>query len=384
MNLEMSQYIEVNCIGLTILFSMFFHTFKLNRDDERYNRIYFLQLLVTNIFILVCDTIIYLLRWHNAQWMININYFVCILFFLAHSVFGYYWFMYSFSKLYPDYDVSRKAKIILAIPCFISAGFIFSSPWTKMIFYLNEENHYVRGKFILIVILLAMLYWIFSLIITIHQMYNPKNLCEKSIYISLLTFPIPTVIGNIVQLKFYGLSIVWICSAISLLILFITLQNRQITRDSLTGLYNKGCTDKQISLEVSRLKNANYKLFLMVVDVDHFKEINDNFGHLEGDKALISVADILRKASREKDFVGRFGGDEFVLLGHIKSDREIEEIVDNINYFVNVHNEDSPYYRLSLSIGKVIYDKSDIVNANDALAVADEEMYRNKSEKRRN
>lgn len=382
MNLAMAQYIEINSIGLIVLFTMFFYTLKINKDDERKSRVYFLKLLVTNIAILVYDTAIYLFRYHNSQWAMNVNYIICILFFISHSIFGYCWFMYSFSKLYPDYFVSKKAKIFLSIPCILSGILVVTSPFTKMIFYLTDNNHYVRGSFIWIVILLSSLYWLFSLVMILHEMLRPKRLCERYVYIGLLTFPIPTLLGNIVQLKFYGLSVVWICSALSLLILFINLQNHQLTRDSLTGLYNKGCTDKQISWEVSRLKDANYKLVLLVIDVDRFKNINDQYGHLIGDRALLSVADVLRKAASEKDFIGRFGGDEFVLISHIKSNQEIDELIDKINKLVDNHNKEADSYRLSLSIGKSVYEKGDVVSSHSAIAKADKDMYKNKQEKR--
>ncbi len=112
------------------------------------------------------------------------------------------------------------------------------------------------------------------------------------------------------------MSVTWICAAISLLVLFINLQNRQISRDILTGVYNRGQTNKQLLWECRHLSGSDYCLPVLMIDVNEFKGINDHFGHLIGDQALITVAHILRVSCDNQYFAGRFGGDEFVMLGH--------------------------------------------------------------------
>ncbi len=84
--------------------------------------------------------------------------------------------------------------------------------------------------------------------------------------------------------------------------------------DGLTHLNNRAAFQKKMIDEVSRAERYHYDLSLLMIDVDHFKQFNDSFGHAAGDDALIAVARILKQAARETDFVARFGGEEFAIL----------------------------------------------------------------------
>ncbi len=91
-------------------------------------------------------------------------------------------------------------------------------------------------------------------------------------------------------------------------------QRQRALVDPLTGLPNRAALDERLELEVARWQRYGGDLLLAVLDVDHFKRINDNYGHLAGDKVLKIIAGELTKRLRKTDFIARFGGEEFVLL----------------------------------------------------------------------
>lgn len=91
-------------------------------------------------------------------------------------------------------------------------------------------------------------------------------------------------------------------------------QRLRATSDPLTGLPNRAAYDECIQQQLSDAVVGRTRLTLVVCDLDHFKEVNDNYGHLAGDKVLRLVAKILRGALRQSDFIGRYGGEEFVIL----------------------------------------------------------------------
>lgn len=85
-------------------------------------------------------------------------------------------------------------------------------------------------------------------------------------------------------------------------------------RDQLTGLYNRHYLVDIMAGKVSEAKRHEQSLCVIMVDIDHFKDVNDSFGHLEGDKVLQKIAQILQDEARREDVVARFGGEEMVII----------------------------------------------------------------------
>ena len=88
----------------------------------------------------------------------------------------------------------------------------------------------------------------------------------------------------------------------------------QSIRDSLTGLYNRRYLDASMAREVARAERHEQDLSLLIVDIDHFKRVNDNYGHLIGDEVLLLLSRLMRSCFRLHDQLYRFGGEEFVVL----------------------------------------------------------------------
>jgi diguanylate cyclase len=91
-------------------------------------------------------------------------------------------------------------------------------------------------------------------------------------------------------------------------------KHQQAVCDPLTGLHNRLAFDERVAQEIARWKRYGQPLVLMMIDIDHFKRVNDSYGHKAGDKALLLITDQLRNHLRESDFLARLGGEEFVVL----------------------------------------------------------------------
>lgn len=375
MDIAMAEYVEVNLIGIVILLIMFIHMVAIQKLFNKGANRYFTSMLVCNIVILVSDTIIYFMRWHPSPICMLISNTMAVIFYGMAVYFGYLWILYTLKRLYPKYNITFKKRILLMLPCIMCWAVIISSPWTKLIFYFTEQNRYVRGQFMWLTMFILVSYWLAGFVITLREMHDPGYEREKNVYVTLLTFPLPAIAGNFIQLKFYGISVVWICTAITLMIVFISMQYIQVSRDMLTGLFNRRETDKHIEWELWKFRSADYKLFIMMIDVDYFKQINDKYGHLEGDKALTDVADILRNSFRTRDFIGRFGGDEFIVIGRLHAGDDINNLVNNIRNVQTVFNENAETYKISLSTGYVVYDSAKDLSTDKVIADADEQMY---------
>jgi diguanylate cyclase (GGDEF)-like protein len=150
------------------------------------------------------------------------------------------------------------------------------------------------------------------------------------------------------------------------------------TTDYLTDLPNARSLFLHVDAELSRARRTKLPLALLVMDLNGFKQINDRFGHLEGNKVLRAVADGLKAACREYDYVARMGGDEFVILLPGVRPADADRKVDHFRSIVaDVCQELFADESLSASIG-VAHFPSDASDAEQLLAEADRRMYKEK------
>lgn len=165
---------------------------------------------------------------------------------------------------------------------------------------------------------------------------------------------------------------------ISLLIIFIHIQNKNINIDELTEAYNRRYLERQLEVQTkSNLKGK--QIYMLLIDVDEFKKINDNYGHLAGDEALKEIANILKYSCDNRAFVSRYGGDEFVILGQCENASVIEKNILQIEKNVRKVNDQGKFkYSISLSIGVSIFNRSDEGGIDNFLKEADKNMYEKK------
>ena len=153
------------------------------------------------------------------------------------------------------------------------------------------------------------------------------------------------------------------------------------TRDFLTGLYNRHYFNETITREIERAKRQNESFSVIMIDIDNFKQINDRYGHLYGDRVLSEFAAILQKAARKSDILCRYGGDEFLIITPNRECKTNYAIVDRINKHVSAwsKNYSSEKLKLSLSIGCAVWDEEE--DLQNILKRADKMMYEDKKTK---
>ncbi|HEU5450716.1 MAG TPA: sensor domain-containing diguanylate cyclase, partial [Terriglobales bacterium] len=152
--------------------------------------------------------------------------------------------------------------------------------------------------------------------------------------------------------------------------------------DFLTGLKTRGYFEQQLELEVKRSERKKTHFALLMVDIDHFKQLNDTYGHHAGDQVLRDVASILMKDMREVDTVARYGGEEFVLIlpetsgpGALLVAQRLRRAVEQAKFFAGSPGATE---RLTISIGIAVFD-SDAQFKSDLIEFADAALYAAKS-----
>lgn len=146
--------------------------------------------------------------------------------------------------------------------------------------------------------------------------------------------------------------------------------------DGLTGLRNRRAFDEALPAQFELARRYQRPLSLAIIDVDHFKIMNDTFGHQAGDRVLRDVGGILESTTRRVDFVARVGGEEFAIL--LPETALFEALLFGEKIRANVAAVDRPH-RVTISIGVASMPHSEVNTANELLYAADQALYRAKN-----
>ena len=148
--------------------------------------------------------------------------------------------------------------------------------------------------------------------------------------------------------------------------------------DDLTCLYNRRAFLALAEQQVRVARRNTQGLLLFFADVDNLKEINDTYGHREGDLALVRTADALEQTFRNSDVIARLGGDEFAVLALEASCENRDVILRRLEKNIKGSNAEESHYELSLSVGMSRFDPKHPVSLGKLIAGADDAMYEEK------
>ena len=210
------------------------------------------------------------------------------------------------------------------------------------------------------------------------QSRRVESLQTKAIYRTLAFFAIPALVGGTFQVV---CSVPGLCVGImiSMLLLYIICQEQLISTDPLTGLNNRNRFETYMLSLFSNVDQAE-DVYLLMMDADGFKQINDRYGHVEGDHALQVISAALKEVcSASGGFIARYGGDEFVVLQKAVAEQDIMHLCATIND--ELAHAEVPY-ALRMSIGYARVGDS-VDTWQDLLRAADAELYRVKAEKKK-
>ena len=152
--------------------------------------------------------------------------------------------------------------------------------------------------------------------------------------------------------------------------------------DELTGLYNRRGFLAVTEQHVAAIRRDKKVPIVVYADLDGLKEINDSFGHHEGDRALAGAAEILKETFRSSDILARLGGDEFIVLAAIAQDESAESLTRRLQEQFSISNTlNGRPYDLSVSVGVAHFENGDRFSIEDLMAQADRAMYEDKRRK---
>lgn len=366
--------LQVSMFALVILIIIFLNFRKESKWIRAKNQ-YFLGMIISNILIL---TIIILIPFFEGFSSGIEPFFYKILiacYYIDSMIVMVFWFLYLHYHIHQNEKQSLKLVYVLSPFIFIYFILVLLSMFSiPLLFVINSEGFIERGTYYLALVILLHLYiGVTLLYITLYK----KNLSKSDFY-TLILFTMPPMATGLIQYFEPNFVLIWESLAISILFVFINIQSKITSIDSLTGISNRREFDKQINY-LSSQKKLDQKLWAMIVDIDNFKQINDLQSHQAGDLVLKDISKILKKSLRKDDFVARIGGDEFCVI--IDSIDEIGaiDIVNRIYENLTEYNSlRSDIFKVDISIGYGNFEQNKHKNFLDFLEHLDRKMYEQK------
>jgi two-component system, cell cycle response regulator len=155
----------------------------------------------------------------------------------------------------------------------------------------------------------------------------------------------------------------------------------QAMHDALTGIYNRGAVFDALSQELERARRQQSSLAAIMIDLDHFKQVNDRHGHLVGDQVLRETAQRIRGLVRSYDTVGRYGGEEFLVVAPGFAGAPAMDLAERLRlaFAGNPIQTSGPTVPQTLSLGVVAVEPGRSVEITELLAAADDALYRAKA-----
>nr|AGS52368.1 diguanylate cyclase/phosphodiesterase (GGDEF & EAL domains) with GAF sensor [uncultured bacterium contig00073] len=306
--------------------------------------------------------------------------------FLYWSGFVFYIFrMFAYHNilLFADYvlikDTKRLKYMSIAILAINVLHFALLLVNLKLPFYFYVDGaantiHHGNQYFICMILSFGPMFYAICELLFFRKKFKEYKFLMVLILLSLL------LLGVFTDLYIrFGMLILWPFVTAGLLYFYFSVIQNDNSIDSLTGISNR-YSFNEFTDKLSQRKTGESWAIVMI-DLDHFKSINDRFGHLEGDNALRDMASILKNCIRRNDFIARYGGDEFVLA--TRAENNIEDLISAAKKEADKLNEKNLRpYKIEISYGYDIYTADGSRPIEEFLNHIDALMYKQKEERR--
>lgn len=364
------------CLAATVYGYCLFRSFAINTGHRSFRRAVFflMMLLISNILIMSAKDA-------QGQFFYYQGLISACLFFILQAITLYFWFRFTIEEL------GGKTKTLwqwlYTIPIFIIAGFSIASMFVpNLVFYIDPTTYaYSRGTlyngiFWWVTSSISYVYFLGSIIVLI--MFK-KNV-NKFIWWGILASYLFTVGCNLLEVAYPGLETTWPGASLTMLWVFLIIILQNVQYDSLTGLNNrKQLEDYLYDIALSRSTRRHKYIIGVMLDLNDFKQINDNYGHKVGDQALKEAADILKESTSMEDFVSRYAGDEFVIIISTNDLKAADKLQARIETNEKAFNSSlSRLYQLHFAFGSVLLQRDKKIDVPTFLDLIDEKMYEDK------
>lgn len=318
----------------------------------------------------------------SDSFMRSLSYMCNGIYFAVQASVSVVWFVYAQRELQPTWRDNILHVVLSMIPMALLFIFIMITGATGWLFSIDQGNNYHRGPLFVVHPLVCLGYMIYPAISAIQKLKQKEYFLQRNKLLTIILFAavvLPFVVAQMLLGSNYPLFCIGY--TLALLVLFVNRQNQRITIDELTGVSNRSQAMRFLSYKMNAPAEPGQQiksLYVMMVDIDKFKHINDTYGHVEGDEALKRTASVLKRSVPRSYFIGRYGGDEFIIVGEAQREEEVQDICETIRENIQVANYQAMLpYTFTVSIGYSVRN-GQITSIPDFIKMADQNLYRMK------
>ncbi len=344
---------------------------KKNRESTHMEDKLYDAMCVINLMGAFFETITFLVDGNRFLFCREISYMANSLCFAGTASIGLIWGLYVDLRIYRNYKRTFKKAAIVMLPWLVECvAIILNLFGTGILFQISENNIYRRGSLAILGYVSLMIYFVYTIYLVEHSKKQGVNLN----FFPVFYFVGPCLAGVLIQLFCYGITTAWISVAIALTFVQMQSYAENLYTDELSGLYNRRYLNAVLTEQERTGSSVRYGIMM---DLNDFKSINDQFGHVVGDRAICAMGNILFRSIPDGGMAIRYAGDEFVVL-LCDADCEsafytMKEIHQNL---VGFNDSGTEPFTLSASMGYAEFGSDD--DAESFLKRMDESMYEEK------
>ena len=293
------------------------------------------------------------------------------------------WFVYVELSQGEQYITLLKTRLFTLIPAMAVPAIMLILLLVVPKTIINENGELTPLYYVLFLSVPAM-YVCISAVKSTARAFKKENYAVRTQYLVCAIYPVILTVFGIWQTLWLAAPVFCFGCAIMMLYVYIISLNDQVSIDELTRLNNRTQLKKFVASEALKQNTDRLTHYILMIDLNKFKQINDQYGHVEGDNALKRTADALKISCADnpyKTFIARYGGDEFIIIAKTEKEELIKELCSNIkSTLIRMNDEAGAKYELTACIGYANYN-GELDGFQTALASADEALYKEKAER---
>ncbi|MCR5488778.1 MAG: GGDEF domain-containing protein [Saccharofermentans sp.] len=374
-----SFYVEANIFSIIIFMMLLIR--ELGTVGRQSKQLLFINILFAHVMYFLCDICWVLILGDCLPNIPVLTAAVNIINAITLSIITGSWFVYTELSQGEEYMKRFKTRMLVLIPAMISSLvmivlFVFF-PETVLSGTLTLTMTYY-----IVFLIVPVIYIIVSTVRTFIRAFKKENYAFRSPYIASAIYPAALAVIGVIQTLWVKAPMFCFGCAVMMIYVYITSLNNQVSIDELTKLNNRSQLKKYVASEAAKQTSDKNTRFVLMIDLNKFKQINDQYGHIEGDIALKRTADALKISCAEsslKTFIARYGGDEFIIIAKSENEEQVKDLCRVIKEsLTRLNKEAGSPYELSASIGYACYSGA-ASGFYEALGKADKALYNEKA-----